>query len=43
LRRATASGDALGALRTIAAMVTDFEISQEAWAAARAQSIEVAA
>jgi O-antigen biosynthesis protein WbqV len=43
LRRATGSGDALGALRTIAAMVTDFEISQEAWAAARAQSIEVAA
>ena len=37
------AGDALEALRAVAAMVRDFAISQEAWAAARAQSIEVAA
>jgi FlaA1/EpsC-like NDP-sugar epimerase len=43
LRRATAAGDALDALETIASVVTDFDISQDAWSAARAQSIEVAA
>jgi FlaA1/EpsC-like NDP-sugar epimerase len=43
LRRAMASGDALAALETIASVVTDFDISQDAWSAARAQSVDVAA
>jgi FlaA1/EpsC-like NDP-sugar epimerase len=43
LRSATAAGDALEALETIAAVVPDFDISQDARAAARAQSIEAAA
>jgi FlaA1/EpsC-like NDP-sugar epimerase len=43
LRRATAAGDALEALSTLASIVTDFDISQQAWAAARAQSVEAAA
>jgi FlaA1/EpsC-like NDP-sugar epimerase len=43
LRRATAAGDALDALEAMASLVTDFVISQQAWAAARAQSVEAAA
>ncbi len=43
LRRANAAGDALDALETIASVVTDFDISQDAWSAARTKSVEVAA
>ena len=43
LRRATASGDALDALETIASVVADFDISQDAWSSARAKSVEAAA
>jgi O-antigen biosynthesis protein WbqV len=43
LRRATEAGDALDALRTMASLVTDFDVSQQAWASARAQSVEAAA
>jgi len=39
LARRVSDGDALGALTAIAAAVSDFDISQDAWASARAQSI----